>query len=161
VYTRSGGLRTTFGDFVCAFCHSVVPAGAALSGVHHRNHCPYCLYSRHLDLYCAGDRLSACKGHMRPIGLTLKHVTRKYEQEKQGELMLIHECESCGVLSINRMAADDFNTAIMGVFEAAAWDTLPLRAQMAAEGIVALQRDDAPLVLRRLYGWAGVPDGRG
>ena len=46
----------TFGDFVCAHCHALVSSAHWLSGGNNRNHCPYCLWSYHLDLYAAGDR---------------------------------------------------------------------------------------------------------
>ena len=49
--TGSNGLRNTFGDFVCMVCHNFVSAEPAVSAVHNRNHCPYCLSSRHLDLF--------------------------------------------------------------------------------------------------------------
>lgn len=88
-----------------------------LSGVHHRNHCPYCLSSRHLDLFKAGDRLSACKASMRPVALTLKKTVKKYSTQDKGEIMLVHRCEGCGKISINRIAADDSAEVLMDVFE--------------------------------------------
>lgn len=96
----------TNADFRCLHCGSQVLANPRLSGVNNRNHCPYCLYSRHVDWQEAGDRLSPCKGSMRPVGLTLKRVKKKYGPQL-GEVMLIHRCESCGQLSYNRIAADD------------------------------------------------------
>ena len=56
-------------DFRCQHCGAYVSASRVLSGVSNRNHCPYCLWSRHLDLFEAGDRLAACKAPMRPVGL--------------------------------------------------------------------------------------------
>ena len=94
---------SSFGDFRCAHCHVLVSSAQLLSGVNNRNHCPYCLWSCHLDLYAAGDRLSACKAPMKPIGLTMKKSRNKYRLEARGELMLIHECVDCKTLSINRM----------------------------------------------------------
>ena len=103
-------------DFTCRRCRALVLAHSFLSGVHHRNHCPWCLWSRHMDLYRAGDRMSACRGLMRPVGLSLKWVDKKYGFNKPGELMLIHRCEECGKVSLNRIAADDDNQAILVVF---------------------------------------------
>jgi hypothetical protein len=80
---------SSFGDFTCAHCHVIVSSAHILSGVNNRNHCPYCLWSCHLDLYVAGDRLSACKGQMEPIGLTLKMGRNKYQRVARGELMLV------------------------------------------------------------------------
>ena len=52
--------------FTCKVCGwPVVPAGAGSS---HRNHCPNCLYSLHLDKE-PGDRASDCHGRMEPIGV--------------------------------------------------------------------------------------------
>ena len=33
-----------------------------------RDHCPYCLYSKHLDIN-PGDRLNPCKGMLKPIDI--------------------------------------------------------------------------------------------
>jgi hypothetical protein len=107
---------TTFGDFKCAHCHVLVSSAHVLSGVNNRNHCPYCLWSCHLDLYAAGDRLSACKAPMKPIGLTMKMGRNKYQRDAHGELMLIHQCTDCSTLSINRIAADDGSEMVIAVF---------------------------------------------
>lgn len=115
VYTRPGRIHQSPGDFVCLNCGALVATGEALSGVRNRNHCPYCLFSRHLDQFEAGDRLSACKACMRPVGLTFKRIARKYA--RQGELMLVHLCDDCGKLSINRIAADDDADLILAVLE--------------------------------------------
>ena len=80
--------------FLCKHCYVYVSSASFLSGVQNRNHCPYCLWSRHLDLYAAGDRLSACKSSMKPIGLTTKVINKKYGYGR-GELMLIHLCTDC------------------------------------------------------------------
>ena len=51
-------------SFVCLVCgKTVVPAGA---GSEHRNHCPYCLASLHLDV-TPGDRAADCGGVMEPV----------------------------------------------------------------------------------------------
>lgn len=60
--------------------------------------------------------MSACKGKMKPVGLAQKRNAKKY-QAGIGELMLIHECESCGHLSINRISADDLAEEILAVYE--------------------------------------------
>ena len=94
-------------DFTCKNCGRFVTASSMISGVVHRNHCPYCLHSRHVDLFEAGDRLCACKSLMAPVGLTLKRTRDKYARQRGGELMLVHRCTHCGELVINRIAADD------------------------------------------------------
>jgi hypothetical protein len=151
-YTRSGGLRHTSDGFTCLHCHNIVLASRVQTGGHNRNHCPYCLSSRHLDLYEPGDRLSACRGRMNAIGLTLKRSPSKYATERQGELMLIHQCEACGKVSINRVAADDDDEAILAVFETSQWLDTTTSARLARSGILLLGAADAPLVYRRLYG---------
>ncbi len=153
-YTRSGGIRNTSEGFICLYCRNIVSAEQALTGGHNRNHCPYCLSSRHLDLYQAGDRLSACKGHMKAIGLTLKHRPSKYAAERQGELMLIHQCEECGKVSINRIAADDDDEAILSVFERSQWIDSGTHSILIDNGIFLLDAEETPLVYRRLYGQA-------
>ena len=152
IYTRSNGLRNTFGDFVCVHCRNFVSAQAVLSGVRNRNHCPYCLSSRHLDLYAAGDRLSACKARMKPIGLTLKRQSKKYARCDQGELLLVHHCEDCGQLAINRIAADDDNEAILAVFHGSSQIDRSVRCLLVEDGITLLDVADRQIVDWRLIG---------
>lgn len=77
-------------DFTCAHC------GAHVSGNGYTNHCPKCLYSRHVD-NTPGDRLSDCGGMMRPIAV-----------EKDGENFIItHKCEKCGKTIRQHTAPDD------------------------------------------------------
>ncbi len=82
--------------FRCRHCRTMV--GPVPSGGRHRNHCPVCLHSRHVDERLPGDRLSPCGGKMTPIG----RFTRA-----DGEYGLVHRCLSCGVKRQNRIAADD------------------------------------------------------
>ena len=89
--------------FVCKNCgRTVVPAGA---GSDHRNHCPYCLCSRHLDI-TPGDREADCGGLMEPIAVWVR---------KNGEWAIIHRCRICGDLSSNRIAADDNPMKLMSL----------------------------------------------
>ena len=75
--------------FTCKVCGwPVVSAGA---GTNHRNHCPNCLYSIHLDNE-PGDRESDCHGRMEPI-----------------------RCLRCGKISSNRVAADDNPMKLMAL----------------------------------------------
>jgi hypothetical protein len=141
---------STFGDFKCGHCHAFVSSEHFLSGVNNRNHCPYCLWSCHLDLFAAGDRLSACKGQMRPIGLTLKTGRNKYRRGSGGELMLIHQCVDCGTLSINRIAADDDAATLMEVFENSVENQIHTVCE--ANGIAALKRTDSAAIHKQLFG---------
>lgn len=87
--------NSCFEHFICEFCGSTVaPEGA---GTNHRNHCPHCLCSLHVDT-TPGDRAADCDGVMSPIGVWVR---------KDGEWAIIHRCTRCGQLSSNRVAADD------------------------------------------------------
>ena len=141
---------SSFGDFMCDHCHVLISSSQILSGVNNRNHCPYCLWSCHLDLYAAGDRLSACKGQMKPIGLTMKHGRNKYRLERRGELMLIHQCTDCGSLSINRIAADDDPSTIISIFQASLENQIHQLCEV--QGILPLRANDADLLYKQLYG---------
>ncbi len=79
----------------CGHCRKEVPAQAL--GTAHRNHCPYCLWSRHVDDE-PGDRLSECQGSMEPIAIAAR---------QDGEWLLGHRCHTCDHLSSNRIAGDD------------------------------------------------------
>lgn len=81
--------------FVCEKCRRAVPP--VTEGTHHRNHCPGCLWSLHVDLR-TGDRRSGCRGLMEPIASAV---------ERSGEWALVHRCERCRLMRINRVAGDD------------------------------------------------------
>lgn len=90
-------------SFTCKICGTfIVPEGA---GSQHRNHCPKCLSSIHVDNE-PGDRASVCIGIMDPICVWVR---------KNGEWAIIHRCRLCGVLSSNRIAADDNPTLLMSI----------------------------------------------
>lgn len=90
-------------SFTCKVCgRLVVPNGA---GSDHRNHCPYCLSSQHLDIE-PGDREADCGGAMEPVAVWVR---------KNGEWAIIHRCKICGALSSNRIAADDNPMKLMSI----------------------------------------------
>lgn len=90
-------------SFTCKVCgRLVVPNGA---GSDHRNHCPYCLTSMHLDIE-PGDREADCGGAMEPVAVWVR---------KNGEWAIIHHCKICGALSSNRIAADDNPLKLMSI----------------------------------------------
>ena len=64
-----------------------------------RNHCPHCLFSKHMDLDKPGDRLSQCQGMMYPKSLEFK--------SSKGGYMILHKCEICGKEMLNKQADDD------------------------------------------------------
>lgn len=82
-------------SFDCENCKTQIekhPSGSA------RNHCPKCLYSKHLDKDSPGDRLSACHWLMKPIWQDMK---------KNKWTMLVHNCERCWKKILNKLAPDD------------------------------------------------------
>ena len=90
-------------SFTCKVCGALVTPEDA--GSRHRNHCPRCLSSVHVDNR-PGDRASLCGGTMDPIGVWVR---------KDGEWALIHRCRACGALSSNRIAADDNPALLMSI----------------------------------------------
>jgi len=137
--------------FKCGHCHVFISAEAILSGVNNRNHCPYCLWSKHLDLYRAGDRLAACKSLMQPVGLALKRTRKKYGRAA-GELMLVHLCVDCGKVSFNRIAADDDPQTMFVVFEGSFRLEALMRSRLETDGIAALTTMDSDTVHAQLFG---------
>jgi DNA-directed RNA polymerase subunit RPC12/RpoP len=103
-------------EFKCKHCKTEVKTAI---GTKNRNHCPNCLYSIHLDEKTPGDRLSSCKGKMKPIGITQKQAKKnKYpknnkNENDQAELKIIHQCLSCNKISTNRIASDDNQDLIL------------------------------------------------
>lgn len=61
-----------------------------------RDHCPYCLYSKHVDIM-PGDRENPCKGLLKPI--TIEKFKDTYK--------IIYRCEKCNQIHKNIMATDD------------------------------------------------------
>ena len=148
---RRSGSRIETDSFHCKNCGALVLRATFISGVLNRNHCPYCLASRHVDWKRAGDRMSACKGIMRPVGLTLKRKQNKYAADS-GELMIIHVCDECGQVSANRIAADDSAEKLLSVFEDPTLLTEHIRADLRAAQIEWLTEEKSWLVQRRLFG---------
>ena len=99
-YYRTHPCTDAFSCKVCGW--PVVSAGAGSS---HRNHCPNCLSSIHLDNE-PGDRRSECHGRMDPIGVWVR---------KNGEWAVIHRCRCCGKICSNRTAADDNPMKLMAL----------------------------------------------
>lgn len=78
-------------NFVCANCgHETVGDG-------YTNHCPKCLWSRHVDQTVPGDRKSTCLGLMEPVGA----------DQKSGQWKVIHKCTKCGKVTQNKVAKND------------------------------------------------------
>ncbi|TLQ46817.1 RNHCP domain-containing protein [Streptomyces marianii] len=90
------------GAFRCVSCRLDVSLDAP--GTAHRNHCPNCLASLHVDRSVPGDRAAECRGRMEALGMSVR---------TDGEWMIIHQCASCGELSANRIAGDDNPLALV------------------------------------------------
>lgn len=79
--------------FQCEQCQAEI---SPVTNGSYRNHCPFCLYSKHLD-HQPGDRLSNCHGLMCPIGWV-------YSSKKGYQI--IHQCNGCGKVQKNKIAID-------------------------------------------------------
>lgn len=89
---------------------------------------------------------------MRPVGLTTKFSRNKYARERDGELMIIHRCDGCGALVMNRVAADDLAADLLALLEVACDSEPALHTDLAQAGISMLTPRDRDLVRRRLFG---------
>lgn len=78
--------------FICAHCQKeVLPLGFTS-----RNHCPFCLWSLHVDIN-PGDRANTCGGQMQPI---------RTEPDAKHGFIIYHRCTKCGEVHRNRAAYD-------------------------------------------------------
>lgn len=85
--------------FVCLHCgKEVSPLGYTS-----RNHCPFCLWSIHVDVN-PGDRASECRGALEPIAAA--------PDPKKG-FVICHRCERCGAIRKNKAAEDDNMTLMI------------------------------------------------
>ena len=89
---------------------------------------------------------------MKPIGLTLKRTRKKYGMAQYGELMLIHRCEDCGRLSVNRIAADDDANLIFDLYQTALKMDPQVKAELEASDIHSLGEKEEPIVRAQLFG---------
>lgn len=78
-------------DFTCEVC------GASVIGSGYTNHCPNCLWSKHVDQDVPGDRNSTCKDLMEPVEVEIK----------AGKYTLTHRCQKCGKVSKNKSEEND------------------------------------------------------
>ena len=79
-------------SFICLHCgKEVLPMGTSS-----RNHCPFCLWSLHIDIN-PGDRANECLGALRPI---------RTEPDSKRGFIIIHKCEKCGAIRRNKAAHD-------------------------------------------------------
>jgi len=83
-------------DFTCGEC------GFFVRGNGYTNHCPKCLWSKHVDVR-PGDRRATCHGLMEPVGVELRG----------GDHVILHRCVRCGFEKRNKTEKDDdFNVIV-------------------------------------------------
>ncbi len=85
-------------NFVCGHC------GEEVVGDGYTNHCPNCLWSKHVDVN-PGDRAEECGGLMEPIAVEIE----------QGEYKIIHKCTVCGAIRRCKRAEKDNFEAILAL----------------------------------------------
>jgi rubrerythrin len=83
-------------DFVCEKC------GKHVEGDGYTNHCPECLWSKHVDNN-PGDRACGCQGLMLP----------SLESVKGDKYTLKHACQTCGHTKLNKASENDSKKAII------------------------------------------------
>lgn len=88
----------TIEDFTCEQC------GVAVRGDGFTNHCPSCLWSKHVDIE-PGDRLETCGGMMRPIAL----------EGSAAQYRILYKCEKCGMRRRVRTDSKDSQTALLSL----------------------------------------------
>ena len=78
--------------FTCEHCHEEInPLGYTA-----RDHCPHCLYSKHVDIM-PGDRQNECNGLLKPVGIEKFKDTYK----------ILYKCTKCNQEHKNIIATDD------------------------------------------------------
>jgi hypothetical protein len=90
--------KRTVEDFVCGHC------GQQVKGTGYTNHCPTCLWSKHVDV-SPGDRAEPCGGMMEPIAL--EGTTPSYR--------IVHKCAKCAVIRRVGAADEDSPEALVAV----------------------------------------------
>lgn len=97
-------------DFRCLNC------GASVRGTGYTNHCPRCLWSRHVDTN-PGDRAADCGAAMEPIAAL----------SEGDRFAVVQRCVGCGHTWRNRVAADDDRDAVLALFGRPVPDASPRR----------------------------------
>lgn len=85
-------------DFSCEKCNLLV------KGSGYTNHCPRCLWSKHVDIN-PGDRLSPCGGMMDP----------KMVETVGKDNAIIHQCIKCNYIKKNKVSKMDGSNVILEV----------------------------------------------
>lgn len=80
-------------SFTCAVCGKRVEKLSYTA----RDHCNYCLSSKHVDVN-PGDRNESCHGVLEPVSVELW---------KKDKYKIVYKCKKCGAQRKNIMAVDD------------------------------------------------------
>lgn len=91
--------RRRIEDFVCEKC------GASVTGDGYTNHCPQCLWSKHVDIN-PGDRAAACLGLMEPVSV---------EGSTGAGYKIRHRCVICQQERFNGVVKDDSPDALIAL----------------------------------------------
>lgn len=88
--------QRTIENFGCENC------GTNVSGNGYTNHCPECLWSKHVDIN-PGDRAATCGGLMKPTAI----------ENENGEYVVTHTCVKCKYSKRNKVSPNDnFDTVV-------------------------------------------------
>lgn len=88
----------TIEDFSCSNC------GFSVSGNGYTNHCPKCLWSKHVDEN-PGDRAAQCGGMMKPSS----------SFQKDGKWFVTQVCQVCGHTRNNTVNDEDNFDALVNI----------------------------------------------
>ncbi len=88
-------------EFICENCGKKVKK----LGYSCRNHCNYCLHSKHVDVN-PGDRKETCHGILEPIGV---------EINSKKVYVIVFKCKKCGAIRRNKAAEDDNKELIINL----------------------------------------------
>jgi len=86
----------TIENFICEQC------GASVTGTGYTNHCPKCLWSKHVDIH-PGDRSSPCGGSMQPMSVGVFSGIEK----------ITHKCVVCDFVRFQRVSEDDSRDVVI------------------------------------------------
>lgn len=84
--------------YICGHC------GSKVMGGRFNNHCPQCLWSKHVDAKVPGDRVSDCQHLMQPVGVT---------KGKMDKWRIIQKCTGCDhTFTVNSSPNDNLDRII-------------------------------------------------
>lgn len=93
------GFTRTREDFDCEHC------GQSVAGTGYTNHCPKCLWSKHVDID-PGDRKAECGGMMRPVAI---------EGSTGAGYTVLQKCEKCGFERRNKVEESDDTEGVLAL----------------------------------------------